>query len=205
MEKLKDRPAYVRFDRKPVEDRAASIKAGNTQMRDVDYVSITAVGTKDEVVREVAPWLAHIKQQVTEGRLPPEHEEYYRKAYERWKAGEEVPLQGTPIKHWPVISPAQMANCLAANVRTVEDLAQASGEAITRIGMGAVELKQKAEAWLKASASVGTVVQLNSALQVENARLKTEVAALEKKNEELANRLLKYEPRPAPQPVAATA
>lgn len=182
----KTRPAYVRFEKVPTEDRAASIQAGRTVMKDVDYVVITAVGTKDEVPRECSSWLPYIKQQVQEGRLPAAHYEHYVRSYEAWKKNEELPVDGTPLKVWPVITPAQLKNCLAANVRTVEDLAAINAEATQRIGMGAQELKLKAVTWLKASKDVGAVVQNNSALMTEVARLKAQLAAAEEKNAQLA-------------------
>lgn len=190
MAELKDRPAYVRFETRAVEDRAASIAAGGMKTKDVDYVVITPVGTKDEIPRVVSEWLSHLKVQVQQERLPDEHRVHYNKCYEAWKAGQELPVEGTPLRIWPVISPSQLANCLSANVRTVEDLASMNGEAATRIGMGAVELKQKAEAWLKGAKDIGVVVQMNSALTTENARLKGEVAGLQKKLDE-ANAALK--------------
>lgn len=189
MAETKERPAYVRFERKPLEDRAASLAAGQYRTKDVDMVIITPVGTKDEVEKVVADWLAQSKQQVQEGRLSPEFGEHYAKAYEAWKRGEEIPLDGTPIKTWPVISPAQRQNCIAANVRTVEDLATANGEALTRIGMGGQELRQKAETWLKASSSVGVVVQANAALNARVAGLEAQVKNLQDRNDALVKQL----------------
>lgn len=186
---LKDRPAYVRFERKPVEDRQASVNAGHSVSRDIDYAIVTPVGTKDEIPKLMSDWIPELKQKVKEGRLPASHEEFYIKAYEAWKKGEEAPVDGTPIKDWPVLSPAQRTNCLTANIRTVEDLAVASGEALTRIGMGGQEMKQKAEAWLKASSSIGIVVQENTALKIKAATLEQSVRDLQEKNEKLAQAL----------------
>jgi hypothetical protein len=67
-----------------------------------------------------------------------------------WKKGEELPETGTPIKGWAVLSPAQQAAVLHANIRTVEDLAQATEEGITAIGMGGRTLKARAADWLAA-------------------------------------------------------
>lgn len=196
----KERPPYVRFERRAVEDRTASQLAGQYVAKDVDFVIITPAGTKDEIVKEVAPWLAQAKQQVREMRLDPDHEEFFLKSYEGFKRGEEMPMQGTPIKGWNVISPAQQTNCIAANIRTVEDLAGATAEGVGRIGMGGVELKQKADAWLKASVSLGTVVMENSGLKIRVATLEGAVRDLEEKNGKLAaeNQLLKAKlPQPA--------
>lgn len=185
----KDRPAYIRFERRAVEDRAASEREGHFVSKDVDFAIVTPVGTKDEIPRNMAEWIPHLKQQVREGRLPASHEEHYIKCYEAFKKGEDLPTTGTPIKGWPVLSPAQQTNCIAANVRTVEDLAILNGEGAQRIGMGAQEMKSKAEAWLKASKDIGLVVQSNAVLLGENARLKATVESLTAKNNELAAKL----------------
>lgn len=177
-----ERPAYVRFERRPIEDRATSLTAGHVVTKDVDYAIITPVGSRDEIPREVKDWFAQLKGQVKDQRIPEKFQEYYTRAYEAWKRGEDIPVEGTPIKGWQVLSPSQQANVLAANVRTVEDLALANGEAITRIGMGGHEIKQKAEAWLKASKEVGTVVQENSALRIRCSTLEQAIAGLEARN-----------------------
>ena len=185
----RERPAYVRFERRAVEDRAATVEKGSIVMKDVDYAIITPVGTKDEIPREVKDWLPQVKQNCKEGRMPPHFEEHYTRLYEAWKKGEEPPVDGTPIKGWQLLSPAAQQNCIAANVRTVEDLAAANGEAKQRIGMGAEDAVQKAQSWLKASKDVGIVTAANAALVAENTRLKVTVADLEKKNAELVKQL----------------
>lgn len=189
MEASQDRPAYVRFEKRAVEDRAASIASGHYATKDAEIAIITPAGSKDEVERPVLEWLAQMKQQVFEGRMKPEWQQQYVTAYEHWKRGEEIPLNGTPIKGWPLLSPSQQKNIINANIRTVEDLAQANGEAVTRMGMGGLEMKQKAEAWLKAARDVGTVVAESVALRIENAQLKTQVAELLNRNAALATQV----------------
>lgn len=185
----KDRPAYVRFELRAVEDRELTVKNGHYSTKDEATVLLTPAGSKDEVVKPVRDWLEQMKHQVREGRLPAEWEAMYVRAYEAWRRGEEIPLNGTPLKGWPIISPAQLQVCLAANVRTVEDLAAVNGEGLHRIGMGAQELKQRAEAWLKASKDIGGVVSLNSALQAKVAHLEGVVKQLEERNGKLVAQL----------------
>lgn len=179
----KERPAYVRFEKRQLEDRAASQALGHYVGKDHDFVLITPPGSKDEVVKLVVDWLAQLKVYVKDQRMSPELEVRYNRAYEHWKKGEEIPLEGVPIKGWPVLSLSQQKSCIeVANIRTVEDLAACNGEALTRLGMGAHEMKQKAEAWLKASSSLGIVVNENSALKIKVATLEAQIAALEARN-----------------------
>lgn len=181
----KERPAYVRFEKRAIEDRAASLVAGNMVTKDEDYAIITPVGSKDEIPRSVKDWLAQLKEQSQQGRIPPTFLPHYTGIYEAWKRGEELPVNGTPIKGCHFLTPAQQANCIAANVRTVEDLAAANGEAVGRLGMQGYELKNRATTWLAAAKDTGVVVQLNIALRAENDTLKETVAGLNKRNAEL--------------------
>lgn len=190
MEKQEERPAYVRFERKPKEDRNATVMAGKYVAKDVDYVLITPAGSKDEIIREVGEWLTQIKQQAKEGRMNPQWEAAYARAYEFWKSGQEIPLEGTPILGWPLLSPAQQSNLIAgANIRTVEDLAIANAEACSRMGMGAQELKQKAQAWLKAAKDIGSLASENAALRLQVATLTARNEELEKRNVALSRQL----------------
>lgn len=181
---LKDRPAYVRFEKRVIEDRDASIKAGHFVGKDVVYALITPPGSKDVIVREVESkkdstgritetgWLDSLDQAVTEGRIPDQYAENYRRAYEKYKKGEEIPLNGTPIKGWPPLSPAQQTNLIAMNVFTVEDLAALNEEGKSRMGMGIVELQRKAQHWLAESQSIGAAVARLTALETEHNDLK---------------------------------
>ncbi len=146
------RPPYVTFERRAEEDRAASIEKGYYVTRDVDFVIITPSGGKNTVEKPVEEWLAQIRRASVEdpGRFPPLWVEHYARSYEMWKKGEELPETGTPIKGWAVLSPAQQAAVLHANIRTVEDLAQATEEGIAAIGMGGRTLKARAADWLTA-------------------------------------------------------
>src|SRR4051812_29413973 len=120
MSDRREMPAYVRFERRAIEDRAAGQREGKDSSKDVDYALVTPPYSKD-CFEAVAPeWLAQMERDARAGRLPQEWYERYVTQYERWKKGEEMPLNGTPIKGWPVISPAQMKNLIALNILTVE-------------------------------------------------------------------------------------
>jgi hypothetical protein len=186
------RPSYVKFERRAVEDRAASIAQGRYTTRDVDFAVVTPAGTKDRIERIAAEWFAMLEQQAREERIPPAWVESYKQQYEAFKKGEEAPLKGTPIREWPVVSPAQRQLLISLNVLTVEDLAQATAEAIQAIGMGGQMLKQKAQAWLK-SAEQGKATEMVAGLQAENATLKTLLEGEVQKRKELEERILALE------------
>lgn len=167
-----DRPPYITFGVKAEEDRAASIAAGGYRAKDVHYVYITPQGSKDRIERVVADWFAHLRAEVKQQRFREDWLDKYEKAYERWKAGQENPLEGTSVKNWPVLSPSQVLLLQELHVLTIEDMARANEETIGRIGMGGRALKQQAETWLESQNSSGKISQEMSRLVVENEALK---------------------------------
>lgn len=190
-----DRPSYVRFETRPVEGKDAK---GMPTFIDRDFALVTPIGSKDVVVRVVSDWFTQLDQQVREERIPAEWVAKYKQAYELWKKGQDIPPEGTPIRGWPAISPAQQENVIRANILTVEDLAQATDEPIRRIGLGALDLREKARAWLKAQSGPAKLAS-------EMASLKMQLEALAKRNDELeaANKNLQAEVK-ALQPAEAT-
>ena len=179
------RPPYVSFETKAIEDRAASIDAGYYKTMDVDYALITPQGSKDRIERNVADWFANMEQQVAEGRFPREWLSAFKESHKAWKEGREMPLNGTPILTWPVLSPSQSKAVIDARIRTVEDLASANEEAISRIGMGGRSLKDKAVSWLSAASGNGKVTEELSALRVKNEAAEARNVVLEKQLKEL--------------------
>jgi hypothetical protein len=156
---------YVRFERVAVEDVAASKVAGHYMARDVDQVWITPPYSKDLFKKNADEWFEQLKSDVQNGRVPPEWVEKCRKLFEAWKAGQELPPDGTPIRGWGLISPAQQDVLLRMNIFTLEDLACINDEGLRRIGMGAVDMKNKAVAALTAARDVGPVVLENADLR----------------------------------------
>lgn len=185
MQERKDRPAYVRFERRPIEDRQASERDGMYRSKDVDFALVTPPYSKDCFEQPVADWLAQMKRDASSGRLPVDWYERYVQAYERWKKGEEMPLDGTPIKGWPVISPAMQKNLTGMLILTVEDLAAVNSDGMRRIGMGAQSLVDKAKAWLSQAKDKGPLTIENAALKAENQALKTTVGTLEARVKQL--------------------
>jgi len=179
------RPPYVTFERRGVEDRTASLATGYYTTKDVDFATITPPGGRTTVERPVSEWFAQIRRASQEdvGRFPPSWVAHYEQSYDRWKKGEEIPEIGTPIKGWPVLSPAQQQTVLHADIRTVEDLAQATEEGLARIGMGAMALKRRAADFLAARGDGAS----KASAEMEILRAKLDDAL--KRNETLEARL----------------
>lgn len=182
-----ERPAYVRFERRPMEDKAASIREGRYVAKDVDFALVTPPYSKDCVEYKVEQWLINMDRNVRDGRIPERWAEQWKASYNSWKNGQEMPLSGTPIKGWGVLSPAQQQTLIAMNCLTVEDLAGINDEGLRRIGMGAIELRDKAKNWLASMKDHGAVTVQLAAMEQENRNLAATVEALKAQVEALKN------------------
>jgi len=126
-------------------------------------------------------------------RIPREWLEEYKKAYEYWQKGQEMPLNGFPIKGWGIISPAQQETLIKMHVLTVEQLSVINDEGLRRIGMGALDLKNKAEAWLKTLKKAGASTLEISELKADNERMRINISNMENKIAELTKLLKRFE------------
>lgn len=73
------------------------------------------------------------------------------RAYEAWKSGQEIPLEGTPLGVWPGINEAQAAAFRAAGMKTVEQVATMPDSAAARVALpGVRDLQKQAQAFLEA-------------------------------------------------------
>ena len=166
------RPPYVTFEFRAEEDRAASIEAGHYVSKDVPFVLVTPMGSKDRHESPADEWFARREQDAAEGRFPREWLSAFKGAFAEWKAGREIPLNGTSVANWPVASPSQVKMLLDLKVRTVEDLAEANEETLNRLGMGGRTLKQKAQDWLASASDMGKVSEQLAGLRADNEALK---------------------------------
>jgi hypothetical protein len=177
------RPPWVTFQQRAEEDRDATIAAGRLVLKDVDYAVIRQIGGKDTVEKIVGEWLSHCDLMASKGNYPGEWVTAHRGMYEQWKAGQEVVPPGFPIRQWAGVSKAQAENLALAGILTVEDLAAASEQGMSKIGMGARALKDKAQAWI--DSSKGNSGEELAALRVENSTLKQSIGELQEKTREL--------------------
>ena len=173
-----ERPPYVRFESKTVEDKAASLAAGRYVGKDVDYAIVTPTYSKDEMPYKVDRWFEGVEKNVRDGRMNPKWLDMWKEAYKRWKNGQEIPLHGTPIRGWGLIAPSMQETLIRMNCMTVEDLAAINDEGMKRVGMGALELKNKARNWLQAMKDHGPIATQITALEKENTILKSQVETL---------------------------
>lgn len=174
------RPPYVVFQERSVEDRKATMEQGRYVARPQDWAIVRQAGSKDASEIEVNDWLDRISKNPG---FPKEWVTAFKDAYAQWKKGHEPVPNGTHIRQWPQISPAQAEMITACGVLTVEDLAAANEPTLQRLGMGSRDLKSKAQAWLDSASKIGSVAE-------ELASLRALVMEFKEQNNELRANLL---------------
>jgi hypothetical protein len=166
-----DRPPYVVWEVRQVEDRNASIEAGHYVSKDVDFAIVTRPGGRDTLEKEALVWLAELREKSRKNELPARWFEAFKESYDFWKKGEEAPVEGVPIKGWPPLSPAAQKLLLSVGVRSVEDLAIFPDSELATLGTGALSYKLKAQSWLSAANSAGKLAEKVTAQSLEVTRL----------------------------------
>lgn len=73
----------------------------------------------------------------------------FRPAYDQWKQDNTIPVEGTALEDWAGLTKAQIKQCRAIGLRSVEDIATASSSIRERIGMGGNELVDRARKFLE--------------------------------------------------------
>lgn len=188
------RPPYVTFEERAVEDREASLEAGRMIMKSEFWAMIYPQGSKDCNEREVTEWFDSLKQRASMKAIPRAWVDEYMRMFEEFKSGQEVSPNGTHVKNWPAIDKATAMNLVSARILTVEDCAAMNEESMRRVGMGARTLKEKAQNWIKAGNSRKAAAELeklqadNAALAARNASLEEQVRALAVKVEALTSK-----------------
>ena len=195
MIELQDQEArmpYVRFERVAVENKAESLKQGHYVAIDVDFACVTPPYSKDVMKFKVQNWFDQLEKDAAKNRFPHSWIGQFKKAYEAWKNGQELPLNGVPIRGWGIISPAQQETLIKLNILTVEQLAAVTEEGTRRIGMGAIDLKNKAQAWLKTLNKSGKAALEIAELRAENDKLSIETRDLREKLEEMTKQIKSF-------------
>lgn len=149
-----DATCIARFFLKPVLLGKRSRDEGRPIYEDREFVEIKVKGQPQQVVHE----------QVTDA-----HRQRFPRAYAAFKAGQEMPVIGTPIEMLPGLPPSRLDSMKAIGMRTIEDIANAPEFALQKMGMGARELQDKARAFL--GKSTQEVVKMQDELRAKDKQL----------------------------------
>jgi hypothetical protein len=99
-------------------------------------------------------------------------------AYTAWLKGQEEPTTGTALSAWPGVNTAQADRLRLMHIRTVEDVAALTDADMEKVGMGALALRDKARAFMKAKQGEAQFAAAMTERDEENARLKAQVEEL---------------------------
>lgn len=133
------------------------------------------------------PWFEQLDERLRHGRISQAYRDHCRRSYEQWRQHGDVPLDGTPVAGWVQISPAQQATLIAVGYNTIEKVAQMTEEGMIAVGVGARDLKKKAEAYLKADDRAASSAQIHN--------LETRLSEEAERNKTLATKLKALEDR----------
>lgn len=176
------RPPFVEFRQVAIADNKRSHELGYRVTKDVDRAFIHQPGSRDVLEIDAKSWLDTIRTKMIDqshDAFPPEWVDSFQKKYDLWKAGHEAPPNGTHVKEWPQLSPAQVQNFIAMHIITVEDVAAMTEEALGRFGMGSRELREKAREWLAKRELAAGAMKENEELKKQLAELSARLAELE--------------------------
>lgn len=155
----------------PVKNDAKSKEAGRPIFDEVEIVRLLVAGDPYNQVTHPAD------SEYIQNRFPEE--------YRRWKEKkQERHISGTPLRQWPLLSPANVAEFEALNIFNVEGLSNIPETSIGKI-MGMREWRAKAQAWLAAAKDSAVITQMAS----ENDSMKDQIKDLAEKVTELTLQL----------------
>lgn len=104
--------------------------------------------------------------------------------HDHWKQGLGDPVDGTPLDAWPACTSGMAAKLRSLHLRSVEDVAEADESTLNRIGLGARDLKRKAQAFVANKGANETAGEI-AKLERENGELRGRLGELEEQIAEL--------------------
>ena len=183
--KQREIDALIKFEIRSMKDEEASRAAGHTVMADVDYVVVCSKGDRSTETSFKASSLH---------RRDPVLWEHIKDGYARWKAGQEDPLEGTPLKGWTGCTASQMHDLFNVNIRTVEDLAEMT-DAQCQKQTGFLTLRDVARNYMKAAAGPGKAAEEITALQKQTKDQGELISSLMEQLDEMRNQLNAMTPK----------
>jgi hypothetical protein len=165
----------VGFGLFPMQDDAASGKAGHPVFKDVEFCKKAVPGNRQSVMLQ--PATEQDKQ-----RFP--------KAYAAFKERGAKPTVGLPVEEWPLVTRSQAMTLRAMHIHTVESLAEVSEGNVGSLGQGGRELIAKAKAYVKQASDGAALAQMAA----ERQDLLDTIAGLKAQMADLASRVDKRGP-----------
>lgn len=158
-----DSRLVVEFYRKPVHMAFKSNEAGRAIYEEVDYIRIYTPGDKSSIIDKP---------------ITPLDIQRFGDRYNKWKAGQEDAVSGTPLTALPGMNPAKVEEYKYFKILTVEHLAEAADNLGQKF-IGFQQDKARAKAFLDVAANNAPIEKMNEELQkrdveIENLRMMVE-------------------------------
>ena len=163
---------FVEFSREPFLNEFKTEKEGREVWDERDIITICKPGAKSEVMRYVK-----LKDDAW-GQADPKR---FPRQWERFQARQEQTQEGLPIEECPFIGKAKVMELKAQKVHTVEQLAMMPDAMTQEIGMGGLELRNKARAFLDDATRMAAVAEKDA----ENNLLRSELETLKRQMADL--------------------
>src|SRR5690625_6722838 len=142
---ISENGALVEFFSEAVQNNFKTAQEGRPIFEDKVFVRIQTPGDTRTSIHRVAT---------------DRDKERFSKAWEFFEKGQSVPLEGTPLEHWPTVAASQVRELAHVHVRTVEQLAALSDSSIQRMGAGYDNLRRQAVNFLKAAEGAGVSTEV---------------------------------------------
>lgn len=159
----------------PVPDQKATDAAGAVRMYEQEMVRIHVAG--DMLNVHCSP-------------VMDEHKERFAAAYAAFKSKGSRHIEGTPLKHWPMITALRIAEFEAMGIFSVENLRDTSDTNIQKLADGRI-WREKAKGWLESAEKNGA----SAKFAAENERLRNDMEEMRRQIAELSAQIEKPEKR----------
>ena len=158
-----DETLLVKFYLKTIQDKAASEEAGRPIYKEREYIDIRIPGTRGAGAARPAS-LRDKKR--------------FERHYQAFKQRIELPLEGTPLSEWPMVSRSLSEELAFVGVKTVEQMANMADGNASQM-MGGQNLKAKAIEWLARASAEVSAGHLETELKQRDAQIAELSAKLE--------------------------
>lgn len=148
----------VEFFTKSVELKAKSEEAGRPIHEDREFVRITfPADNKRELVAPAHEmhYVTHLRQQLT-------YADRFKASYDAFADNKENFIEGTPLTEAPFMTKSKIEELKHFKVRSVEQLAGMPDASMKRMGFGARDLRDRAQAYLAAAQGTSEVESLKA-------------------------------------------
>lgn len=165
----------IRFFMRPKQNAAKTLQEGRPIFEDVPWIEKIVLAGRETVERPVT------KADMRE----------YPKQWEQFQKGLEQSPDGTPLVEWPAISRSQVEELKHFHIATVEQLAEMSDEAISRMGAGWLTWKYKARDYIEIAKEQRPIIEFRNKME----QLQAERDAARQESERFASALRVAEQR----------